>query len=207
MPMRTIPQAVAGSESRGGERNASPHASLPRRGRKGHVSTRVGRRRHGFWRRPRLSERSKTHTRLLPTRSFGRASINMGVGVKRAVPGPSRAQKQGQQLQNVEAHAAVLLRSLRGRSEPVRSGSSRTVPPDPLPRTPALAHPARAFGGGALLPTALTDAPHCCVGMPRSLQTTAGGTHGSPQASVASLPRVREGREAADPVLKIAKSP
>ena len=28
MPMRTIPQAVAGSESRGGERSPSPHVSL-----------------------------------------------------------------------------------------------------------------------------------------------------------------------------------
>ena len=56
MPMRTIPQAVAGSESRGGERNASPHVSLPRRGRKGHVSTRVGRRRHGLWRDARDGE-------------------------------------------------------------------------------------------------------------------------------------------------------
>ena len=61
MPMRTIPQAVAGSESRGGERNASPHVSLPRRGRKGHVSTRVGRRRHGLWRDARDGEVGVSH--------------------------------------------------------------------------------------------------------------------------------------------------
>lgn len=61
MPMRTIPQAVAGSESRGGERSPSPHVSLPRRGRKGHVSTRVGRRRHGLWRDARDGEVGVSH--------------------------------------------------------------------------------------------------------------------------------------------------
>jgi hypothetical protein len=37
--MRTIPQAVAGSESRGGDRNASPQLLAPRAGRKGHAVT------------------------------------------------------------------------------------------------------------------------------------------------------------------------